>query len=69
MIILQSFMASVLLYFIKYSKMIGKEVKGLAVPKNIALPLYVAATQIKVTYGMIYGQQMNWVPIHLPVNY
>ncbi len=44
MVILHSLMASVLLRFIDYCKMTGKEVTGVILPKNIALPLYVAAT-------------------------
>ena len=64
MLILHSLMLFPLEKFIQYCKIINKPITGTILPKSIAKPLHTASTYLFLTFGMAYGLQYNWLPIH-----
>ncbi len=56
-------MVFVLEKFLYLLKITQKPATGAALPKSIAMPLHIAASNLGMTYGMGIGIQFNWVPL------
>lgn len=55
MLILHSYMVFVLEKFLYLLKITNKSATGAVLPKSIAMPLHIAASELGMTYGMGLG--------------
>lgn len=69
LVILHGFLVFVVEKFMDHCRKSRREVSGALLPKNIAVPLYMASKQLEMSPGMCYGQQYNWVPKKEPMDY